>query len=103
MAASTPMSNEEFRQSLTMAQPPAGLSKVLEALWHEAKGDWARAHELLQHEDNSNGAWVHAYLHRVEGDAGNAAYWYRRAGKPVSQQSLADEWNVLVATLLAQA
>jgi hypothetical protein len=95
------MSIDEFRQSLTDAQPPANLSKVLQALWHEAKGDWASAHDILQHEESANGAWVHAYLHRVEGDAGNAAYWYRRAGRPISQQSLADEWNTLVAAMLA--
>jgi hypothetical protein len=94
---------EEFRQSLTDAEPPANLSKVLQALWHEAKGDWAGAHDILQHEDNADGAWVHAYLHRVEGDAGNAAYWYRRANKPVAQESLADEWNVIVAALLANS
>lgn len=92
---------EEFRHSLTDAKPPVNLSNVLLALWHEGKGDWAQAHDLLQHEDNANGAWVHAYLHRVEGDPGNAAYWYRRAGKPVSQQSLADEWNTLVGAMLA--
>ena len=92
---------EEFRQSLTNSQPPANVSNVLQALWYEAKGDWARAHDILQHEDSANGAWVHAYLHRVEGDPGNAAYWYRRAGKPVSQASLADEWNELVGVLLA--
>lgn len=96
------MNIEEFRQSLTDAQPPANLSRVLQALWHEAKGDWNRAHDLLQDEDSADGAWAHAYLHRVEGDAGNAAYWYRRAGKPVSNQSLADEWNSLVGALLAR-
>jgi hypothetical protein len=95
------MNVEEFRQSLTNAQPPAGLGSQLQALWHEAKGDWNRAHELLQSDDSADAAWVHAYLHRVEGDAGNAAYWYRRAGKPVSNQSLADEWNQLVGALLA--
>jgi hypothetical protein len=79
------------------------MNSLLQALWHEAKGDWTRAHELLQPEDGADAAWVHAYLHRVEGDAGNAAYWYRRAVKPVSQQSLADEWNSLVAALLASA
>lgn len=94
------MSTEEFRQSLTNAVPPSNISMALESLWHEAKGDWSRAHDILQHDDSANGAWVHAYLHRVEGDASNAAYWYRRAGKPVSQESLADEWNQLVATLL---
>jgi hypothetical protein len=95
------MTPDEFRQSLTDAQPPAGLDLTLQALWHEAKGDWARAHEALQHDDSLNGAWVHAYLHRVEGDAGNAAYWYRRAKQPISEQSLADEWNAIVAKLLA--
>lgn len=95
------MSIDEFRQSLTKAEPPAESNNLLKALWHEAKGDWTRAHEILQHEDSANGAWVHAYLHRVEGDAGNAAYWYRRAGKPMSQESLADEWNTLVAAMLA--
>jgi hypothetical protein len=94
------MNIEEFRQSLTNATAPEELSPVLLALWHEAKGDWKKAHDILQHEDNANGAWVHAYLHRVEGDTGNAAYWYRRAGKPVAQQSLADEWNALVAAFL---
>lgn len=94
------MSIDEFRQSLTDAQPPANLSKLLQALWHEAKGDWARAHDILQHDESADGAWVHAYLHRVEGDAGNAAYWYRRAGRPVNQQSLGDEWNSIVAALL---
>ena len=96
------MSIDEFRQSLTNAQPPVNLSNILQSLWHEAKGDWARAHELLQHEESTNGAWVHAYLHRVEGDPGNAAYWYRRAGKAVTQQSLADEWTTMVTTLLAE-
>jgi hypothetical protein len=95
------MSIDEFRQSLTDAQPPANLSTLLQALWHEAKGDWARAHDILQHEESADSAWIHAYLHRVEGDAGNAAYWYRRAGKPVAQQSLADEWNAIVAAMLA--
>ncbi len=94
------MTIDEFRQSLTNAQAPANLSHVLQALWHEAKGEWARAHDILQHEESANGAWVHAYLHRVEGDEANAAYWYRRAGKPVTQESLADEWNTLVAALL---
>ncbi len=94
------MSIDEFRQSLMNNQPPTNLSNVLQALWHEAKGDWIRAHEILQHEESANGAWVHAYLHRVEGDAGNAAYWYRRAGKPVTQESLADEWTTMVGALL---
>jgi hypothetical protein len=95
------MTIDEFRQSLTGVTPPADVSNVLQALWHEAKGDWSGAHNILQQEESANGAWAHAYLHRVEGDAGNAAYWYRRAGRPVTQQSLADEWNTIVGTLLA--
>ena len=95
------MSIDEFRQSLTNPQPPANLPKPLLALWHEAKGDWAGAHEILQNDDSLNGAWVHAYLHRVEGDAGNAAYWYRRAGKPFPKTSLQQEWNDIVSDLLS--
>ena len=94
------MTIDEFRQSLTDAQPPGNLDPLLQALWHEAKGDWSRAHELLQQDESADAAWVHAYLHRVEGDTGNAAYWYRRAGRAVSQESLADEWNSIVAAML---
>jgi hypothetical protein len=97
------MSIDEFRRSLTSSQPPSNQSPLLQSLWHEAKGDWTRAHDLLQEENSVDAAWVHAYLHRVEGDAGNAAYWYRRAGKPVSTQSLADEWTTLVAALLTSS
>jgi len=97
------MSIDEFRNSLTNSAPPANLSPLLTALWYDAKGEWGRAHDLLQAENSADAAWVHAYLHRVEGDAGNAAYWYRRAGKPVSQQSLTDEWNTLAAALLVPA
>ncbi len=65
------------------AEKIGALQPLLLALWHDAQGDWARAHEVAQDVESSNGAWVHAYLHRKEGDAFNAAYWYRRAGKPV--------------------
>ena len=69
-------------------------------MWHEAKGDWTRRIALAQSQDDADGAWVHAYLHRVEGDLANAGYWYRRAGKPASQQPLRDEWAAIVQTLL---
>jgi hypothetical protein len=95
------ISFEDFRASLDAAAPPAGASPALAALWHEAKGDWHAAHSLAQDEDNADGAWVHAYLHRVEGDLANAGYWYRRAGKPASQQPLPDEWATIVRSLLA--
>ncbi len=97
----SPISFAAFQASLAEPAPPAGLSPALAALWHEAKGDWDAAHRLAQAENDSDGAWVHAYLHRVEGDLGNAGYWYRRAGKPASQQPLRDEWTAIVESLLA--
>lgn len=93
----------DFEASLSAETPPAGLAPPLQALWHEAKGAWDRAHRLAQGEDDPIGAWVHAYLHRVEGDEGNAGYWYRRAGKPHSNAPLKEEWSEIVAALLAGA
>jgi hypothetical protein len=82
--------------------PPADSTLLLQALWWDARGDWAQAHELCQQQDNADGAWVHAYLHRKEGDLANAAYWYRRAAKPLASGPLADEWRHLAETLLGQ-
>jgi hypothetical protein len=95
------MTPGEFTATLSSAQPPAGLSDPLLALWYDGRGDWERAHQTAQDIDNVEGAWIHAYLHRKEGDAANAAYWYRRAGKPVAAMSLDAEWAALVAALLA--
>jgi len=89
-----------FRSSLLADAPPAGLNLALEALWRDAKGDWDRAHEAAQADEGGAGDWVHAYLHRKEGDAGNAAYWYRRVGKPVCRASLAEEWAAIAEALL---
>ncbi len=94
------MDLDGFKASLTADAPPPGLGRGLEALWHAAKGDWHKAHELAQAEDDASGAWVHAYLHRVEGDLSNAAYWYRRAGKPQSQARLEAEWDEIAGALL---
>jgi hypothetical protein len=80
--------------------PPSELPPLLRALWHDARGDWARAHELAQEVDTREGAWVHAYLHRKEGDPDNARYWYRRAGRAESAASLADEWDEIARALL---
>jgi hypothetical protein len=91
-----------FRASLAASAPPAGLGPSIEALWWDAKGDWDRAHELAQADEGAAGDWVHAYLHRKEGDAGNAGYWYRRAGKLASRAPLAEEWATIAATLLAR-
>jgi hypothetical protein len=92
-----------FEQSLSGDAPPGGLSPLLTALWHERKGDWTRAHEIAQDIDGRDAAWVHAYLHRREGDLPNAAYWYRHAGKPVENGDMDREWRVIVGALLANA
>jgi hypothetical protein len=89
-----------FRASLDGASPPPGLGPALRALWLDARGDWDGAHEAAQTDEGGAGDWVHAYLHRKEGDAGNAGYWYRRAGKPVCRTSLADEWTAIAEALL---
>jgi hypothetical protein len=94
------MNLAEFRASLAQATPPTGVSPALQALWYAAKGDWDRAHEITQPGGPALD-WVHAYLHRVEGDLGNAAYWYRRAGKPVATGALEEEWAALVVAFLA--
>ena len=91
-----------FERSLEGAAPPAELSKPLQALWQEAKGAWDEAHDLAQADKGPAGAWVHAYLHRVEGDLRNAGYWYRRAGRPASEQALRHEWRAIATALLAE-
>ena len=88
-----------FEQSLSNSAPPGGLPPLLVALWHERKGDWNRAHEIAQDINGRDAAWVHAYLHRREGDLPNAAYWYRHAGRPVDTGSMDDEWRAIVRAL----
>jgi hypothetical protein len=94
------MTLSEFRASLSASEPPPDLAPLLRALWHDAKGDWDAAHHVAQDVLSSDGSWVHAYLHRKEGDAGNAAYWYQRASKPVAHDSLDEEWARIVEELL---
>jgi len=96
----TQMTLDDFRQSLTADKPPTEITLALAGLWWDAKGDWTRAHESAQQEEGSEGSWVHAYLHRKEGDQDNAAYWYGRAGKPVCRQPLDAEWLSIVRDLL---
>src|ERR1700691_5104690 len=91
---------DEFRQFLTATEPPAGLTLALAGLWWDAKGDWTRAHESAQQDEGKDGSWVHAYLHRKEGDQANAAYWYNRAGKPVCREPLDVEWLSIMKRLL---
>ena len=94
------MELEAFKATLRDASPPQGLDSALEALWYEAKGDWHRAHEITQARKDDVGAWVHAYLHRREGDLSNASYWYRRANRPSSSSTLDEEWSEIVTALL---
>jgi hypothetical protein len=89
-----------FRASLAGEAPPQGLGLALQALWWEAKGDWDKAHECAQAKEDMAGCWVHAYLHRREGDPDNAGYWYGRAGKPAARGALEEEWLVITESLL---
>lgn len=91
---------EDLRGSLSVAEPPSGLAVPLLALWWAAKDEWERAHSLVQADGGSLASWVHAYLHRVEGDVSNAAYWYRRAGREPTTSSLDVEWEEIAANLL---
>jgi hypothetical protein len=90
----------EFKASFSGAAPAPGLDAPLAALWWAAKGGWDAAHKLVQDETTTDAAWVHAYLHRVEGDLSNAGYWYRQAGKPVATGSLETEWERTTSALL---
>lgn len=94
------MNLKEFRKSLAGEQPPEELSLALAGLWWDAKGDWKRAHESAQQDEGPAGSWVHAYLHRKEGDISNAGYWYNRADKPVAKTALEEEWLAIVNALL---
>jgi hypothetical protein len=96
----TNMTVDDFRQSLTVAKPPAELTLALLGLWWDGRGDWTRAHESAQQDEVPEGSWVHAYLHRKEGDQGNAVYWYGRAVKPVCREPLDAEWLGIVRVLL---
>jgi hypothetical protein len=97
------MTITDFTSSVSDAAPAPGISPPLAALWWAAKGDWGRAHGIVQDEAGVDAAWVHAYLHRVEGDPGNAAYWYRRAGKRVASGSLGAEWEQIASAFLQGA
>ena len=92
----------DFELTLTQVNPPDGLSQLLQALWYDAKGDWDGAHRIVQAMSCQEAAWVHAYLHRKEGDIWNADYWYSQAGRRRPGMSLQDEWRGLVSELLQQ-
>ncbi len=89
-----------FKASLQKKEPPNAISLLLKALWYEGKGDWAIAHNIVEANYSKDAAWIHAYLHRKEGDNWNANYWYRRAGKSIPAYSLEKEWEILVEYFL---
>lgn len=89
-----------FKQSLSADTLPPEHNILLRALWYDAKGDWHTAHDLINDLEDKDAAWVHAYLHRKEGDTANAGYWYRRAGKEPANVSLAEEWEMLTDVFL---
>ena len=97
------MTLDQFRSSLHSAAPPPEQSLALAGLWWDAKGDWTRAHEAAQQDEGVAGSWVHAYLHRKEGDGSNASYWYSKAGRRPSRVSLEEEWEEIANALLTDA
>jgi hypothetical protein len=94
---------EHFRDSVATGTPPAGMSRALLALWHEARGEWDKAHELAQAAGTAEGDWVHAYLHRKEGDTMNAGYWYSRAGRAVETVDPGAEWEAIARALIGRS
>lgn len=94
------MTFDQYRASLAHSKPPAGLSPLLQALWFDAKGDWNQAHQIAQDISSRDGSWVHAFLHRKEGDLSNASYWYHQANRSVPSLSLEQEWESIVGAML---
>ena len=94
------MDFETYRDSLAKDESPEGLSMAAAALWWEAKGDWHQAHKCAQQQGDAEGAWAHAYLHRVEGDLRNASGWYGRAGRAVSTAPLKEEWETIARAVV---
>jgi len=91
---------DSFVGSLDRNAPPPAATPMLRAVWHGLRGDWNAAHELAQAQDDAEGAWVHAWLHRIEGDLGNADYWYRRAGRPSRRGDTREEGLEIARALM---
>lgn len=94
------MTFEEFHTSLSNTNPPSQLSFYLQSLWYDAKEDWEKAHAIIQNLPDKTASWIHAYLHRKEGDIWNADYWYSKAGRKRPEVPLAQEWENIVKELL---
>lgn len=97
------MEIQKFIESLKEKNPPKDIPIQLEALWHDGKGDWKKAHDLVDGPADKLSSRVHAYLHRKEGDLLNARYWYNKSGEPMPDESLEEEWNLLVNRILETA
>ena len=93
------MTPTAFKRSLSNRVPPKEIAPALAALWWAKKGDWEKAHRIVMDERGREAAWVHAYLHRAEGDEGNARYWYTQARRSAAKMSLDNEWNEIVEAL----
>ena len=100
---STEAAIESFLLSIDRAAPPLFATPLLRALWHGLRGEWGSAHELAQAQDDAEGAWVHAWLHRIEGDLSNADYWYQRARRPVRRDATRGEGLEIAAALIRSA
>ena len=97
------MTLDEFTQLMEKQERcPESLPRVLQALWYDKKGNWDKAHQIVQNANDVDSAWVHAYLHRQEGDINNARYWYRRSGQPEFIGSLDQEWEQITLALLVK-
>ena len=96
------MTFHEFKETLSNSNPPENISENLLALWKDANGNWEEAHTIVQKTSRLEGDWIHAYLHRKEGDLSNASYWYSRTGKSFPEISLNQEWEELVRYLIAK-
>ena len=94
---------DPFMLGLEGGRPPPSVTPMLRAVWHGLRGEWDAAHELAQAQDDAEGAWVHAWLHRIEGDLGNADYWYRRAGRPSRRGDTRDEGLAIAEALVRSA
>ena len=97
------MNLEEFRKSLSTSTPPENISSHLKALWYAGKDDWEASHNIAQDIHDKNGSWIHAYLHRVEGDTFNANYWYNKAGRRMPGYSFQQEWEEISVALMEVA
>lgn len=95
------MTLAEFKGTLSQLKPSPGTGVLLQSLWYDAKGDWEAAHNIAQDINTDDGSWVHAYLHRKEGDSGNASYWYHKAKRKMPSYDLSREWDEIVTTFLS--